>query len=260
MSIWEYNDKLPAPYVTREVIHSPICIFCKEPLISLESKSDYRMAPDYSVYQSCERFVRICGTCGWWIVEEISSGCEFTFMAGYMKTSGAAAELRKLSVPDISAPLETVRSYLTAKYDSRHQIHPRIFEEVVGSVFRDLGYQSRVTNYSGDDGIDVILDGPSDQLVGIQVKRYKNSIGVEQIRSLAGAMVLGGMTKGIFVTTSSFQSGVSDTADRLRVRGLAVELMDATRFYDALKLAQRTRYRFKDESATPFENVTLMPL
>ena len=49
--------------------------------------------------------------------------------------------------------------------------------------FGDLGYRARVTAYSGDDGIDVILDGDDDKAVGVQVKRYKNRIEVDQIRS-----------------------------------------------------------------------------
>jgi hypothetical protein len=36
--------------------------------------------------------------------------------------------------------------------------------------------------------------------------------------------------------------------------------MDASRFYDTLKLAQRERYRFKDESAAPYANVPLVTI
>jgi restriction system protein len=123
-----------------------------------------------------------------------------------------------------------------------------------------MGYNVRVTAYSGDDGIDVILDGPGNDVIGVQVKRYKGSIEVEQIRAFTGALVLGGLTKGIFVTTSRFQAGAVGTVDRLSRRGYRIELMDADRFYDALKIAQRARYEFKDDPTAPYFQVRLNDL
>jgi restriction system protein len=135
-----------------------------------------------------------------------------------------------------------------------------MFEEIVASVFRDLGYDARVTAYSGDDGVDVVLDGPSGVLIGVQVKRYRDSIKVEQIRALTGALVLGGLTRGVFVTTSTFQKGAADTAERMATRGYQIELMNADRFYDALKIAQRSRYREKNDPTAPFTHARLIEL
>ncbi|QOZ06889.1 restriction endonuclease [Bradyrhizobium sp. CCBAU 51765] len=112
-----------------------------------------------------------------------------------------------------------------------------MFEETVASVFRSLGYEATVTAYSGDDGVDVILQKGKER-IGVQVKRHRNSISVEQIRSLAGAMIVNDVTKGIFVTTSKFERGSARTIDRLRVRGYPIELIDAPRFFDMLKLTQ----------------------
>lgn len=149
-------------------------------------------------------------------------------------------------------PIGDVRDYLAARYDARFQIHPKKFEDVVASVFRDLGYRSRVTAYSGDDGIDVILDDPQGELIGVQVKRYKDNIKVEQIRSLAGALKLNDLTKGIFVTTSSFQAGAERTTRKFRERGLPIQLIDAPRFLEALHIAQRKRYQTRSDEGAPF--------
>jgi len=121
-------------------------------------------------------------------------------------------------------------------------VNPRVFEETVASVFRDLGYHTRITGYSHDDGIDVVMDGPDGHLTGVQVKRWKNSVKVEQIRAFAGALILGGMTKGMFVTTGGFQSGVSGTAARFTSKGIPIELLNAERFYQALRIAQINRH------------------
>lgn len=133
--------------------------------------------------------------------------------------------------------MSEVRAFLAARYEARNTINPRLFEETVASVFVSLGYNATVTAYSGDGGIDVILQKGRER-IGVQVKRYQNSICVEQIRSLAGAMLLNGMTQGIFVTTSTFQRGTSDTVNRYDVKGYRIDLVDAPRFFDMLKLSQ----------------------
>jgi restriction system protein len=47
--------------------------------------------------------------------------------------------------------------YLTVKADARFTVHPRLFEEVVGAAFRNIGYDVLVTSYSNDGGLDAIL-------------------------------------------------------------------------------------------------------
>jgi len=170
-------------------------------------------------------------------------------------TYGAVGSLRELDLRDQSIPIAEIRAYLAAKYDARFAIDPWKFEEVVASVYQDLGYNARVTARSGDDGIDVILDGPDDSVIGIQVKRYSGRISVEQIRSLAGALLLNGITRGVFVTTSTFQSGAHTTVERFCLQGMPIELVDAERFYDALGLAQRTRYKSISDPTAPFIDV-----
>ncbi|MBC8065302.1 MAG: restriction endonuclease [Chlorobia bacterium] len=147
-----------------------------------------------------------------------------------------------MSLTDINAPLEEVRSYLTARYDQRFEVHPKLFEEVVASVFRDLGYRARATAYTGDDGIDVVmaLDDSSDETTGVQVKRYRDAISVEQLRSLAGALLIGGHTKGVFITTSTFQSGAERTAQISKDRGYEIQLLDAPGFSKAFTSPRST--------------------
>ncbi|MCK4140629.1 restriction endonuclease [Ralstonia pseudosolanacearum] len=161
------------------------------------------------------------------------------------RTTGAAGSLRELDLSDIRQPLEDIRHYLTIHYEKRYQLHPRLFEETVASVFRDRGFYARVTSYSGDGGIDVILERPG-ETIGVQVKRYKNAISAEQIRSLAGALFIGGYTKGVFVTTSRFQPGGTEVSALARARGIAIELLDAPRFLDELKIAQRSKFETED--------------
>jgi restriction system protein len=183
----------------------------------------------------------VCPVCGWWKAEARQEIDDWVHLRGHSVVYGAAASLRELDLSDISTPINDVRSYLAAKYENRFILHPRLFEETVASVFGNLGYTAEATAYSGDDGIDVILKR-ADETIGIQVKRYRGSVEVEQIRSLAGALLLNGLTRGIFVTTSNFQRGGKTTTEKYAARGYEIELLDAERFYDALKIAQREMY------------------
>jgi restriction system protein len=161
--------------------------------------------------------------------------------------------LRDLDPCDISVPLEEIRTYLLARYNSRFGLDPRRFEEIVASVMSDFGYRVRVTSYGSDNGIDIVaLDGPDDAMIGVQVKRYANKIEAEQIRSFAGALMLGGLTKGIFVTTSDYRRGAVKTAERLSRRGTPVELWNADQFYDRLRLTQSAPFSSAEEDCAPF--------
>jgi restriction system protein len=184
----------------------------------------------------------VCPNCGWWTAERETWNVEPHMHT--QVTYGAVASLRELDLTDINTPISEIQAYLLAKYEARFDLHPRVFEEVVGSVFASLGYKVRVTGYIGDDGIDVILEGLIDT-IGVQVKRSKNAVKVEQIRSLAGALVYAGLTRGVFITTSDYQSGASNTAKRFRARGLKIELMNAEKFYNKLGIAQTKMHRLK---------------
>lgn len=155
----------------------------------------------------------------------------------YYSMEGACAQLRNLDLADVSTPLNEVRAYLLAKYSERFNVAPRKLEELVGSVFSDHGYEVMVTAYQNDGGIDVVLSDDRSN-IGVQVKRYKNRIEADQIRAFAGALLLGDHPCGVFVTTSEYRSGAVTAAKGFTSRGLPIELIDARRLYDALKLKQ----------------------
>jgi hypothetical protein len=79
-------------------------------------------------------------------------------------------------------------------------------------------------------------------LVYMNPDKAKSAIKVEQTRSLAGALLLHGMTCGVFVTTSHFQTGVPGTVGKYLCRGYEIDLLGAERFYDALRITRRPTY------------------
>ena len=86
----------------------------------------------------------------------------------------------------------------------------------------------------------------------MQVKRQTRSIEAEQIREFAGALLLNGVTTGIYVKTGDYRAGAKRTAGRFGELGIAIDLWDARTFYDCLKIAARDPYQSADDLTAPF--------
>ncbi len=201
-------------------------------------------------------FRDICPVCGWWRIRKSIWICAEEWQIWEVHF-GIVGTIKNLDLQDINIPLNEIRAYLTAKYGERYNVNPLIFEKVVSSVFKSLGYAAFATGYSNDGGIDVVLENTDKNQLGVQVKRYKNKIKVEQIRSFIGAMVLGGYTKGFFVTTSYFQPGAISAASKASLIINPIELIDADKFYAQLKDAQLKDGAHKE---LPFEiNTKTLP-
>jgi len=99
-----------------------------------------------------------------------------------------------------------VKSEILEKFKT---IDPYYFEKIILILLHKMGYGDFVeTKKSGDGGIDGIIN--QDQLgldkIYIQAKRYsENKVREKDIRNFIGAMS-GDTSKGVFVTTSSFDN------------------------------------------------------
>ncbi|MDT4737248.1 restriction endonuclease [Bradyrhizobium sp. WYCCWR 12699] len=245
MAIWTYTTSRSGS-LNRDFYRADKCPYCRTDITTLEELGDVHSGKDG--FDSDFRGVA-CGVCGWWLIklyrinnnppadQEDGSGPDFVH--GWSWTH---ATLREFDVADISTPIEDVQDYLLAKYDKRFDVAPRLMEETVGSIFRNMGWDVVVTCYSNDGGIDAILTKGT-ETVAVQVKRYKNTIGVEQIREFTGALVAEGITSGIFATTSTFSKGVRDHVEKVSKRMIQIELLDAPRLYDALKIGRREKLK-----------------
>lgn len=96
---------------------------------------------------------------------------------------------------------------------------PAFFEKLVVNLLLKLGYgysqdSGMVVGKPHDGGIDGIIN--EDRLgldkIYIQAKRYApgQSIGRPELQAFAGAMMAGGVKKGVFITTSTFTKSARD--------------------------------------------------
>lgn len=253
MSIWEHPDSHHHPAHIRALIGLTECPYCRSTLRVLPATHVPCTVTSFSKQPPTKGDLRPCRCCGWWSVWKAwcpGFGLEVRY--------GSAGLLRDLDLGSLETPVSEVRAYLAAKYEARFSVHPRLFEETVGSVFRDLGYAAVVTGYSNDGGVDVILHDAQGRLIGVQVKRYRNTISVEQIRVLAGVLLIRGYAKGVFVTTSSFSRPGEEEARMAGRHGYPIELLNARRFFGLLKLAQREQYSGPDEFAASLGQIQLV--
>ncbi|MGD1278078.1 MAG: restriction endonuclease [Tepidisphaeraceae bacterium] len=261
MSIWEYSSTSPvsltgyAPQSSDFSLGSakhwqerrPCCRYCGSPLAVFHDGAPNLEGGD----------VMVCNTCGWWLKYDIrtnNAGPDDVWADFY----AAAGALRNLDLTDVTVPLSEVRSYLLARYSDRIKLPPKRCEDLVGSVFAEFGYQVRVTSFSGDKGIDVfVFDGPNGECIGVQVKRYSGKIEAEQIRSFVGALYSQRLTKGIFVTTSSYRPGAISAAQDSCNAGIPVILWDAETFYDRMRILQRAPYESLSDPSASFAALSI---
>jgi restriction system protein len=84
--------------------------------------------------------------------------------------------------------------------------NPYQFEHFIAHLLRCMGYHARVTQASGDGGVDIIAHrdelGFDPPLIKVQVKQIISTIGSPEVQQLIGAVGPG--EKALFVTLGSF--------------------------------------------------------
>ncbi|WP_207707878.1 restriction endonuclease [Heliorestis convoluta] len=85
------------------------------------------------------------------------------------------------------------------------------FEHYIASLFKKMGYKSQVTNLSGDQGIDIILE-KANQKIGVQTKCYSSSVSNSAIQEVVAGLRFYGLSKGIVVTNRGFTKSAIELA------------------------------------------------
>lgn len=138
--------------------------------------------------------------------------------------------------------------------DRVRNIDPGDFEELIVLLLSKMGYgysdhAGRVLGGAGDDGVDGVinLDPLGVDQVYVQAKRYgaDNTIGSGPIRDFYGALGLKDVTKGIFVTTSTFSANARSTAEKLGARLVLIDGPELARLMVRHEVGCRVTETFK---------------
>lgn len=109
---------------------------------------------------------------------------------------------------------------------------PEAFEHLVGELFSVLGYETVVSQYVHDNGIDVIATAPGGHGALIQVKRYapSNQVSIGAVQRLRGTVAELNAPRGLVVTTSGFTDPAIKSARRMD----CLHLLSGERLVDLL--------------------------
>lgn len=119
---------------------------------------------------------------------------------------------------------------------------PAFFEQLVLDVLLAMGYGGTRENAaahlgrSGDEGIDGVVNQDAlglDQIM-VQAKRYApdRPVGRQAVQAFIGSLAGQGVTKGVFITTSSFNDNAAEFV--LRGSNTKVVLVDGERLIDLM--------------------------
>ncbi|MGQ0446019.1 MAG: restriction endonuclease [Beijerinckiaceae bacterium] len=110
---------------------------------------------------------------------------------------------------------------------------PDFFERLIVNLLLSMGFggssaeAGRALGRSGDDGVDGVIDQDALGLgrIYIQAKRYAlgNNNGPKSIREFFGSLDLHKVTKGLFVTASTFSASATKTAESLGKRIVLID-------------------------------------
>ncbi len=113
--------------------------------------------------------------------------------------------------------------------DAIDKMTGREFEEFLAKLFKELGYQVRITKASGDYGADLIITKWNIKTV-VQAKRKQSSVGIDAVQQVAAAIPHYQAHRGIVITNSKFTQNAKNLAASNKI-----ELWDRDNFQKVFK-------------------------
>lgn len=237
--IWQYGSRTQSAPLLSAVFGNSVCPCCKDsPTLSVTDRKDESDGRRYSQYIKVMR----CESCGWWFAsdDQWDSSCGSLPDRAIRILSATGAALRTFAPGPDEQQLISLESEIEAHLLGHGASTAwAVLERVTKGVFREFGYEARVTARSKDGGIDVIVDHNDYGDVYAQVKHTKNKVGVRVLRELVGTMAINGATNSLLVTSSQCTRGVTKEQALAAQRGFVVELVDGNRLLSSLNLTYR---------------------
>ncbi|NEP27007.1 MAG: restriction endonuclease [Moorea sp. SIO3I6] len=95
--------------------------------------------------------------------------------------------------------------------DAVDKMTGREFEEFLAKLFKQLGYQVRLTKTSGDYGADLVIERGEIKAV-VQAKRKQSSVGIDAVQQVAAAIAHYQANLGLVITNSKFTKNAKNLA------------------------------------------------
>jgi restriction endonuclease Mrr len=183
--------------------------------------------PSFTHWRQYEDVMSECVQCGFWHYTHV----EHTPHTGE-QTIHKAALLQKFDINSSELGLAELAAHLRRRFTDIYRLHPRRFEELVEDVFRNLGYQTRLTQQSRDGGFDIVLleSNSTGEKILVECKRYaaNKTVSVSVVRQLVGVQLIEGVRRAKLVTSSRFTQPAKEISNIIESgnSGFSLELID----------------------------------
>lgn len=127
-----------------------------------------------------------------------------------------------------------IPTYKEADINQINQMEGHQFEHYIAYLYTNLGYDTYVTQASGDYGADVIAE-KNGKRYAIQCKRYKNPVGIKAVQEIIGSLKMYQAQHGIVVTNSSYTNAAVELA-----KANNIELIDKQKLITLISQAHIT--------------------
>lgn len=108
--------------------------------------------------------------------------------------------------------IQLLRSQGVSSEEKIRDLSGHEFEGLVANLFDKMGYESRVTSGSGDQGADVIASN-SFETLAIQAKHYEGKVSNSAVQEASAAVNYYNADRAMVITTSSFTKSAETLAD-----------------------------------------------
>lgn len=204
-NIWEeeYDSKLPISFSEALIQYE----FCDD--VENEYISDVLLCEDIDIEQSKEFLIYFLIK---YRYQNIHTLFLFDIFREYYKEINEIQQ--RIEESDIKEKLKTKQKRKIAKYtiDDVDLMNGAEFEEFVCLLFKNMGYASKVTQQSGDQGIDVVATRNGTK-IGIQAKCYSNTVGNSAVQEAVAGKIFYGCDKVMVITNNYFTSSAIELAN-----------------------------------------------
>jgi restriction system protein len=121
--------------------------------------------------------------------------------------------LARLGRMALKAHNDRTGAQVALKMESFDSLSGEEFEVQLGKLFQRQGYKVSATPRTGDFGADLLLKRDGEETV-VQAKRYSQSVGIESVQQVIGAMAYYDVPHGMVVTNSHFTPAAHHMAQR----------------------------------------------
>ncbi len=219
---WEsesYIDMGPIPSI--DVCHR--CFWCNTRMVFTSEIE----GQDWEFYETK------CPLCGYYSKCEVDKD-----IGGDWRPHKEFAVLKEFDINGPELSVGELASCLKKFPDKINDISSWKFEELVSDIFKNQHFDTQITKRTRDGGADILLYDPKGKIAGIvECKQYKKQkIGVDIVRSVAGAGILFESKKIYIATSGSFSKPSGKLIQEYGKHGYELDFYDGQRILNELEV------------------------